>query len=275
MFRWISKSGTFIQFTIFIVFLTALWIPSFVHPLPPVQTPADGPLYKLLVSLIQSFPALTVALALLLIVLQSFILFYVYQANGFFGRSNFVPAILILLAYSWNPDFQTMHALLPAGIFIILALNATMRMYGKQAAYHQVFTAAFSLGIASLFYLPLAYLFLMIWFTLITYRISGWREYAVTIIGYVLPFIYYVSWLYWSDSMVTGLRQLSGSLFNFVLPARITLVNTVWLSVSAFIMAVSMLTVLSLMNDKLISVRRRAWVLFNFSLTALIIVLLA
>ena len=165
MFRWISKSGTFIQFTIFIVFLTVLWIPSFVHTLPPVQTPADGPLYKLLMGLIQGFPALTVAVALLLIVLQSFILFYVYQANGFFGRSNFVPAILILLAYSWNPDFQTMHALLPAGIFIILALNAIMIMYGKQAAYHQVFTAAFPLGIASLFYLPLAYLFLMIWFT--------------------------------------------------------------------------------------------------------------
>ncbi len=275
MLRWISKSGTFIQFAIFAVILVMTWVPAFVNPVIPVLSPADGPLYSLLVTWLQQFPLLTVAVALILVVLQALTLFYVFQANGFFGRSNFLPALIILLAYSWNVNYQTMHAALPAGLFIIVALNSIMIMYGRPAAYHQVFTASFALGLASLFYIPLAYFLFFVWFTLITYRISSWREYAVALIGYVLPFIYYISWLFWDDNLVKGLNHLSGSLFNLVLPARLTFMNALWLSLSVFIMLVAMAAVLNVMNDKLISLRRRAWVLFNFSFIALVAILLA
>jgi len=148
-------------------------------------------------------------------------------------------------------------------------------MYGKQGAYQDVFIAAFSIGLASLFYIPVAFLLLMIWFSFITYRISSWREYAVSIIGYILPFIYFVSWLFWNDNVRNGLTHLSGSLINLILPPRISIINTIWLSVSAFIMIIAMFAVLNVMNDKLISLRRRSWVLFNFSLTSLVAILLA
>ncbi|MEI8046990.1 MAG: hypothetical protein WCI92_06405 [Bacteroidota bacterium] len=274
MLRWISKSGTFIQFAIYAILLLGLWIPAFIHPVLPVITPADGPLYSLLASFLLQFPALSVAIALILVVTQSVVLFYLFQSNGFFGRSNFLPAIIVLLAYSWNGSFQTMHALLPAGIFIIIALNSILTMYGRQAAYHQVFGAAFSLSIASLFYIPLTYFLLLLWFTLITYRVSSWREYAISIIGYILPFIYYISWLYWDDKLIMGLNQISGSIFRFSLPEPLSKVNLIWLIVSASIILIAMVAVLNIMGDKLISLRRRAWVLFNFSFIGLIVVLL-
>ncbi len=275
MLRWISKSGTFIQFAIFAVILVMAWVPAFVNPVTPVLSPADGPLYTMLIVWLQQFPVLTIAVALILVVLQALTLFYVFQANGFFGRSNFLPALIILLAYSWNVTYLTLHAVLPAGVFIIVALNSIMVMYGRPAAYHQVFTASFALGVASLFYIPLAYLIFFVWFTLITYRISSWREYAVALIGYVLPFIYYISWLFWDDNLVAGLNHLSGSLFNLVLPARLNQINAIWLSLSAFIMLFAMAAVLNVMNDKLISLRRKAWVLFNFSFIVLVAVFLA
>lgn len=275
MLKWISKSGTLIQFAIFAVILVMTWMPSFINPLLPVQTSADGPLYTLLVSWLLPYSTLTVGIALSLIVIQSLIVFYMYQAHGFFKRSNFLPAIIILLSYSWISNYQTMHAILPAGILIIIALNSIMVMYGRQAAYQQVFTASFSIGIASLFYIPLAYLMLMIWLTLITYRISTWREYAVSIVGFVLPLIYYLSWLFWNDNLPTGLHQLSDALFNVILPPRLSVVNTIWLSVSAFILVVTMMAVLNIMNDKLISLRRKSWVLFNLSFTLVIMLVLA
>lgn len=274
MLRWISKSGTFIQFTIFTVILVLTWFPAFVNPVPAVLTPSDGPLYKLLVNLLQQFPVLTVSVALTLVIIQALILFYVFQANGFFKRSNFLPAIIVLLSYSWNSDYQTLHAILPAGIFIIIALNSMMRMYGQQEAYRPVFTAAFSIGIASLFYLPLAFLLLMIWFTLITYRISTWREYAVSLVGFILPLIYYFSWLFWSDTISSGLHQLSETMFKLILPPRLSTINTIWLSASGFILFVTMVAVLNIMGDKLINLRRRSWVLFNFSFAVFFIMLL-
>lgn len=275
MLRWISKSGTFIQIVIYTVLLFVFWIPAFINPLLPVITPSDGPLYSLLVSGLHQFPSLTVGFALILVVLQSLILFYIYQANGYFRRSNFLPAIIILLAFSWDGNHQTLHAVLPASVFLIIALNSILVMYGQQAAYHQVFTAALSIGIASLFYIPLAYLLFLIWFTLITYRISTWREYTISVIAFTLPYIYYFSWLFWNDNFLVGLNQIVSSLFNFVLPSRLSMGYTIWLSASAFILVITMVAVLNIMSDKLISLRRRAWVIFNFSLTVVIALFLS
>lgn len=274
MLRWISKSGTFIQFIIFTVLLATLWVPAIVAPRQPVITPQDGPLYTLLADAVMFSPLVSVSLALILIALQAFLLNNVYRSNGFFGRNNMLPAIILMLAYSWSSDYQTLHAIIPATLFVIFALHSIMRLYGQHAAYQQLFVASFCTGLAALFYIPLAYLLLMLWFTLITYRVSSWREYAVSVIGYTLPFIYYLSWLFWNDNLPAGLIKLSESVYHLVIPSRISLINTIWLSVSAFMLLVSMIAVLNNMNDKLISLRRRSWVLFNFSFTALIATLL-
>lgn len=275
MLRWISKSGTIIQFTIFTVLTSWLWIPAFQNPLDVVVTADDGPLYTLLASWIQAMPFLSVTIALVVIIFQSIVLFYIFQANGFFGRANFVPAIVVMLAFSWNNNFQTMHALLPACIFIVLAVNSILGMYGKQAPYKQVFTAAFAISIASLFYLPLVYMLLLLWFSLISYRISFWREYVITLIGFVLPWIYYVCVLFWNDNVVNGLEKISNSLFNLVLPNQLSMVNILWLSVSLFVLIITMTAVLNAVSDKLISLRRRAWVMFGYCIASLCVVLLS
>ncbi len=275
MLKWVPKSGMFLQVTLFNVIMFALWIPSFVNPILPVSSAEDGPLFRLLSTNFHYFPSFAVAIALFLVVVQSVIIFFVFESNGFFGRRNFLPAIIALLALSWNVNYQTLHALLPAGIFVLITLNSLMLAYGRQAAYHQVFTASFSIGMAALFYFPLAYLLMMVWFTLITYRISSWREYAVSVIGFILPFIYYISWLFWSDNFLNGLEQIPISLFKINNAVQLDLEYSIWLSVSAFIMVVTMVAVLNIMNDKLISLRRRSWVLFNFSFTALLIVFLS
>lgn len=274
MIRWISKSGTFMQSVIFIVLMAMLWAPAFLNPQHLVQTPHDGPLYTFIAKGLMNSPLLSVAVALLLVVLESLLIFFVYRLNGFFGRGNMLPAIIMLLAFSWSGSFQTMHAVLPATLFLILSLHAIMNLYGQQAAYQQLFVAAFSSAIAALLYLPLSYMILMLYFTMITYRVSAWREYVVIGIGFLLPFVYYVAWLFWNDSLQLGLQHLADAIMHIERPSRITAVNTIWLAVSGFVMFICLLAVLSNLNDKLISIRRRSWVLFNFALAALIALLL-
>ncbi len=275
MLRWISRSGTFVQFSIFAALAAWLWIPAFLYPIQAVTSPNDGPLYTMFAGWMQYLPYLAVGISLLLIVFQSVVLFYIFQANGFFGRANFIPAIIVLLTFSWNSSFQTFHALLPAGLFVILALNAILGMYGKQASYRQVFTAAFAVAVASLFYLPLVYMLVLLWLSLISYRVSSWREYAITFIGFLLPWIYYISGLFWNDNLMYGFNKISGSLFNLLLPEKLSVINLIWLSVSVFVLLVTMTAVLNVVSDKLISIRRRAWVLFSYCIASVIVILLS
>jgi hypothetical protein len=275
MLKWIPKSGMFMQVTLFVVILLALWIPRFVSPVSPITSENDGPLFQLLSNNLRYFPAFSITLALILVLVQSVFVFSLFESNSFFGRRNFMPAIIALLALSWNFNYQTLHALLPGGIFVLIALNSLMFAYGRQAAYHQVFTASFSIGVASLFYFPLAYLLLMVWFTLITYRVSSWREYAVSLIGFLLPFLYYISWLFWSANFINGLKQIPNKLFKLTYLPHFEMVYTIWILVSVFVMVITMIAVLNIMNDKLISLRRRSWVLFNFSFSSLLIVIVS
>lgn len=273
MIKWVSKSGTLIQFTIYILIAAALWIPAFVNPSPAIVTSDDGPLYLVFISFLKGLPTLATGLTLLLVVFQSFIVFYLFQANGFFSRSNFIPAIIVMMGYSWNSNFQTLHAIIPALLFVLIALNSLLRMYGRQAPYQQVFTAAFSVSVASLFYLPIAYMIFLVWLVLISYRVSFWREYVITLIGFALPWVYYISWLYVSDSMAYGLKIVVDSLFDFVFPVHLSKLHTFWLLFSVFVLIVSMITVLNTMSDKLISLRRRAWAMFAYCVSAMLVVL--
>jgi hypothetical protein len=275
MIRWITKSGAFLQLVLFTILASLLWIPAFVPVREAVCTDADGPLYQLLAEGLSGFPEIAVSLALAITLLLSFGAFYIFRQNGFFGRSNFLPSVIVLLAFSWNDAFMTLHAQLPAGIFVLLALNFILRMYGRQAAYTDIFSASFSLGMASLFYLPLAYLLLLIWFTFITYRVSSWREYAISIVGFTLPFLYYMSWLFWNDQFRSGMEHLGSRLIRFQIPERLPLNETVWLWFSAFVAVVSIIAVLNAMGDKLINLRKRAWVMLSFSLTSGILLVLS
>jgi len=274
MFRWVSKSGIFIQVAVYAALLAILWISAFVNALPVVTSPADGPLFTAFACWLKAFPIFSVSIALALVVLQSIIIYFVFKANGFFGRRNFLPAIILVLAYSWNTEYQALHALLPANLFLIIALYAMMVMYGRQAAFHQVFTSSFAIGIASLFYIPSAYMLLMIWFSFITYRVSTWREYVISVIGFSLPYLYFASWLFWNENLLEGFNLFISALFIMPNFERLTVIEIVWFSYTGFALIFAILTVLNIMGDKLISLRRRAWVLFNFSFCALIAVLL-
>ena len=274
MIRWIVKSGLFFQFVLYILFIVALWIPVFIHPVSVICSPEDGPIYTFLVSFFDSSPEFSTGVAFGLIILQTFLIFLITHSNGFFGRRNFLPAIIALLVYSWNPDFQALHAMLPAGFFLLLAIQSLLVAYGKHEMHKEVFNASFFISVASLFYLPSAFLLVFLWFVLITYRVSGWREYLISFVGFGIPFVYYFSGLYWNDNLEWGLQLLIKSFFNFTVVKSFTNLQMAWLIASVLILLLGIFAVLNVMKDKVISLRRRSWALFDLVIAASIAVCL-
>ncbi len=275
MIKWFIKSGMFMQVTIFIVIAIALWMPAFVHPLAPVRSATDGPIYSYIAGWMYYFPIQGVALALILVIAQAIIMFSICQSNGFFGRSNFLPAIIILIAYSWNSSYLTLHAVLFSGVLLMIGTQAILMVFGHHGPYKQVFTVAFSFAVAALFFIPLVYFILFIWFAFIAYRISTWREYSISILAFLAPFVYYASWLFWFDEFAKGMTEFLKPLFRLALPTHISVSQIIWLAATAFVFMILMTMVLNVMNDKTINLRRRAWVFFNFGFIAFIAVILS
>ncbi|MBK7029346.1 MAG: hypothetical protein IPH45_09090 [Bacteroidales bacterium] len=275
MLRRISRLGFFIQFLLFVAIGTLLWLPAFIQPQQPLRIVSEGPLYVLLVQVISWWPVIPTLVALLLTISLCLLLYYIGSVNDIHSRDNFLSAIFLLFFLSWNPALLLLHPLLPASLLLLFAIHTLMRIYGQQDPLRQVFSASLSIGIASLFYFPSVYLLLLIWFSFMTYRITTWREWIITLIGYLIPFVYLFSWYFWTDKLEIGLSNMLQSIEDPGLNlAGLSLIQYIWLAGLILILGISSFALVNLVQDRVISIRRKSFIMMNliFACIPLIII---
>jgi len=275
MLKRLSKTGFLLQFIIFLAIGTILWFPAFVHPQPPVSAKLSGDLYLLISGWMSGNSIVAVSLAAFLIMAQAFLLHILLSSNDLMPRDSFIDGIIYLVCMSWHPSLLCFHPAIPAGIFILIALYMFIKMYGQSEPYQYIFTAAFSVAIASLIYLPAIYFMIGLWISLLTYRIASWREWFITIIGLAVPFLYVISYYYWIGALQEGWQQMVAALrFQKNESYAMSSVEIVFLVAAILMMAIATIATLSAIQDKLISIRRKTWVILDFTIAGLIGVIL-
>jgi hypothetical protein len=276
MLRRLSKLTFLIQFLIFLGLAALLWVPEFMHPKVLVRVASEGVLYSSMSSLFQTYPYVTISLALALVIGLSITLYLIGSVNDILPRENFLPAIVYLFLLSWNSSLSAMNPLLPAGLLIAVSIFTLMRMYGQSEPYRQVFIASALIGLASLFYFPAMYFLIMVWISLVTYRITSWREWIIAFIGFLIPFIYLISWYFWNDEFILILQKIIASVDNPGITLRgIENYEIVWLVLTVFLLIITLSIVINLVQDKLISIRRRSFIMINFVVACSIMILLS
>lgn len=275
MFRLILKSGEITQLIVFLASVAVFWIPAFANPCLPLHLPLEGPLYTWMTQLIISFPALIVSVELGFIVAIALLLNLILLSNDLIQRKNFLPAIFIVLLFSWNSFLQALNPIVPASFFIIISIFYLLSAYNQQAPYKQLFTAGIMVGIASMIYLPFTVLLLGLFFSMLTLRINSLREWLIPIIAFLLPIIYWISIAYLFDSpfpLVSVLRKTGIQLMFLNETGTTTLF---WVFSSWFFLLISLLPTLNQLNARLISIRRKTYILVDFLLATVLILVLS
>lgn len=276
MLRRLSKLTFLMQFLLFLGTAALLWVPHFINPKVPVRVAAEGPLYSSMASLLAIYPYVSLSIALVLVIGLSIILYLIGTVNDILPRENFLPSIVYLFLLSWNTSLTTMNPLLPSGLLIAVSIFTLMRMYGQSEPYRQVFIASALIGLASLFYFPAMYFLIMVWISLVTYRITSWREWIIAFIGFLIPFIYLISWYFWNDEFKIILQKIISSIDNPGITLKgIKSFEIVWLVMTVFMLIITLSIVLNLVQDKLISIRRRSFIMINFVVACGIMILLS
>lgn len=273
MFRLILKSGEITQVLVFLAVLAIFWIPSFANPGVPSHLPLDGPLYTWMTQLINSVPMLALFIELGFIIAIALLLNLILLSNDLIQRKNFLPAIFIVLLLSWNNNLQALNPVVPALLFIIISIFYLLSAYNQQAPYKQLFTAGIMVGIASMFYLPFMVLLLGLFFSMLTLRINSLREWLIPVIAFLLPGIYWISIAYLFDTPFplvlvfrkTGIQMM---FLNEVGNTTIFWIVSCWL-----FLLYSLFSTLNQLNARLISIRRKTYIIVDFLLVAVLILL--
>jgi hypothetical protein len=178
----------------------AIWsFGFFTDPVLPLKHAM--PLYELLVSPLAHLPWLTNIIGLLLVIAEAFLLNYIVNENEVLAKKTALPGLFYIVFMSNNSAMLALHPLLFSNLFLLFALGKILDAYRKDIVFSQVFDAGMLVSIASLFYFPCIIFFPVLGIALILFRPFLWREWVISLIGVVVPYIFVLTWYFWNDVM--------------------------------------------------------------------------
>jgi hypothetical protein len=274
MLRIFKGTGPEVIVLIAITFIV-LWISTFIEPrelLPPVYDSDPMPLYAGLKFILgnSSFVGL-----IFIVVLLTLVLFMLVNFNTtvfFINERTFMPAIIYLLFSSFFPQCQVINPVLPAVVFLMLAIRRIMDSYRKPGIAYNFFDAGLLISIGSLFYAN------MIWFGLLTIigialiRTGNIKEIGVAFLGLITPYILTAGIFYVAGKdMAVYLATIRNNIFGESVTYTFTWYTIAAVIFIALILIVSIIFLLMGMNSKKIKARKT----FSLLLWGFLLALLA
>jgi len=265
------KSNYSLQIIILFVVAIVLWVQSFFHPTSSTHEITPAPFYNYLHYFLHRLPLLEVVLAFVLIIAQGFIINRILIINSIVRKNTLLPAFIYVVVMSQSTDLQTLYPALLSNLFLILLLHYMLKIFNETEAYVEILNAGFLVGIATLFYLPSVFFLAAIWLCFIIYTIFYWREWVISFLGVVIPYIFLFTFYFWFDKMefmfmkyydfYTSFRELCFELNVYQFIILTLLMLFVLLGINRIILS---------LNSKTISIRKKSIIIIWFFIISLV-----
>lgn len=199
----------------------ALWLNSFINPQSPSSVAFETdpmPLYGLIQSAFRTIPAIGILFSFCLVLLMAFLLVNYNTSEFFISERTFLPAIIYVLLSGLFPQFQILNPVLPAAVFLILAIRRIMAAYRIQGTAFNFFDAGLLLSTGSLFYANLMWFGLLIIIGIVLLRTGKIREWIISLLGLAAPWILIFGFYYVIGNDTGSLLSLLGNNLFFKSP---------------------------------------------------------
>jgi hypothetical protein len=247
---------------IMIIFLLAVgvWIGAFLDPLLPASFNYDinpMPLYSLLKGVIGKSAFAGVAFSFTMIILLTFLLVNFNTTVFFINERTFLPSAIYVLLSGLFPHYQILNPVLPAAVFLMLAIGRIIDAYRKNGIAFNFFDASLLIGIGSLFYANLIWFGLLVIIGIAILRTGNLKELLLAILGLCTPFLL-TAGIYYVTGKEPGLL-LSSAKFNLFEESgdyyfsRVAITGLIIIALSTL---VSIFHLLSVLNSKKIKSRK-------------------
>jgi hypothetical protein len=184
----------------------------------PVEEPAtSGWVYRILFGWVAQYPAVSVGIAAVLVLVQAIMLHYVADETRLMRERNWFPAAFYLLVASSLDDLLFLSPPLVAATTLPLVLQRVFSGYRQPKATALVFDAAFWIVIGSLFYPPMFWLLIAAAAGILVLRTFKLNEQVVFATGAATPL--FLGWVlcFWFDQGRAFWQQQFVSLFRWSL----------------------------------------------------------
>jgi hypothetical protein len=222
----------------------------------------DTGLYRFIYTHLSTIPVLASFFAILLVSLQAIVLNYLLIKNNLSLRNNLLPAYIFILLSGSTSVITQLSAPLIASFFILLGIVELLGMYDLKDPFTECFNASFFITIASFFYFPAIAFFLLIWISFMIYRVISWREWVISFVGFFAAALIVWFYFFWTNKELliwNSVKQFFSNPEHF--EVRLSHSGYLIWGIIALIFLGSLSNLMNHINEKVIAIRRKYWVI--------------
>lgn len=275
MLKTLTKSGEYTHLFIILLMMTFYYFTPDINFKSLTHYPDAAPVGKWLQSQLTLLGHYTRLINIILIISIAIYTNKIAVSADITSRQSYISASIIAVLMLFSPSSTWYTGSLVVMLLLVFALSNIMSLFGKQYPFLNVLNASMAISISSMV-LPQAMFFLVfIWFAFFTFSVNSWREWVISIIGLVLPYIYMVFAFFWNNNIEYLLNVYKA--FFLDLGVRYQVPEPLQLATLAFMMVLFIIAAMhftSEASDKIISIRKKMWITFQFSLICLVIIVL-
>ena len=196
------KSSFYLQYLFLLGLAAALWIRATTAPCLEIQVGPESPLFLLLMQLLPDEALVFSISGIVLLLAEALILNFILIRHEIVPKNSLIPAIVYIVLMSQSPLILALNPVLCAGFFIILAIDRIMKTYGQADPTKDVYSAAVLLSLASLFYFPAVFLWLVLFLSFIIFGTFSIRVFLVSLSGIFTIYLYVFLAYFVMDNLV-------------------------------------------------------------------------
>jgi hypothetical protein len=188
---------------------------------------------------------------------MSFLLVNFNTSHFFINERTFFPAAIYVLLTGLFPHYQLLNPVLPASVFLMLAIQRIMDAYRKPGTAFNFFDASLLIGTGALFYANLVWFALLAIIGIAILRTGNIKELLISLIGLIAPGLLTVGFYYGFGKDISSLPDvLYFNLFAGTGEYYFSTIIIAGLIILGLIVLISTIHLISLLNNKKIKSRK-------------------
>jgi len=167
------------------------------------------------ISAIHQYKFLSFSLAVVLISFQAIYLNYVVNQFKLVDNNTHLVSLFYVLLSVSNTSLLIVNHVLIVNTFLLFTLHQLFRMYNTRKDFTLAFNTGLLTGLITLIYYPAILIFPLVWIVLIYTKTPHWREFVISVLGLLLPVVFYVTYYFLTDQLTVLINSIPNNYVVF------------------------------------------------------------